>query len=187
MKPGDAYIESELKFHVEGLGSLRERLVELEAERVSASALEDNWVLDREGSLVDTDCLLRVRQDRNGARITFKGPASFKGHLKQREERECGIDDAAEMLALLERLGFTVVHRYQKRREEWHLGAVTIALDHTPIGDFVEFEGESAEKLATRFGLDPATAERRSYLRLYLDHLRDNPELPREMLFEDVG
>ncbi|MGH9381779.1 MAG: class IV adenylate cyclase [Thermoanaerobaculia bacterium] len=178
-------IESELKFLVQGFGSVRERLVELEAERASASALEDNWVLDQDGVLAGADCLLRVRQDRNGARVTFKGPPSFQGHLKQREERECGIDDAEEMLALLERLGFTVVHRYQKHREEWHLGGVTIALDHTPIGDFVEFEGEGAEKLAQRCGLAPETAERRSYLRLYLDHLSDNPELPRDMLFED--
>lgn len=184
MSDETSHIESEMKFPVEGLGAVRERLVELEAERAAASALEENWVLDRDGELAGVDRLLRVRQDRNGARITFKGPPSFEGHLKRREERECGIDDAEEMLALLERLGFTIVHRYQKHREEWHLGGVTIALDHTPIGDFVEFEGESAEKLAVRCGLDPENAERRSYLRLYLDHLRDNPELPRDMLFE---
>jgi predicted adenylyl cyclase CyaB len=180
-------IESELKFPVVELGSLRERLLELEAERISASALEENWVLDRDGELGGADCLLRVRQDRNGSRVTFKGPPHFSGPLKQREERECGIDDAEEMLALLERLGYVVVHRYQKHREEWRIGGVTVALDYTPIGNFVEFEGEGAEKLASRCGLDMETAERRSYLRLYLDHLSEHPELPRDMLFEGGG
>ncbi len=58
-----------------------------------------------------------------------------------------------------------------------------MALDHTPIGDFVEFEGDDAVQAAARMGFDPATAERRSYLRLYEDWRRDHPELPADMMF----
>jgi predicted adenylyl cyclase CyaB len=180
----DDGIESELKFQVEELGALRERLTELEAERLSPSALEDNWVLDRDDTLRQAQCLLRVRQDRNGARVTWKGPARFDGPLKQREERECGIEGAEEMLTVFERLGFSVVHRYQKHREEWRLGGVKVALDHTPMGNYVEFEGDGAETLAQRCNFSLENVERRSYLRLYLDYVKDHPDAPPNMVFE---
>jgi adenylate cyclase class IV len=80
-------------------------------------------------------------------------------------------------------LGYTVVRRYQKMREVWHLGGVVIALDHTPIGDFAEFEGEGAERVAHRCGFSPETAERRSYLRLYDEYLKEHPGAPVDMVF----
>ncbi len=107
----------------------------------------------------------------------------IEGNMKVREEREVDIENAEEARALFENLGYHVVRRYQKVREEWHLGGVTIALDHTPIGDFAEFEGDGAETVAKRCGFDPQKAERRSYLRLYEDHLKKHPEGPPEMVF----
>ncbi|HKI87263.1 MAG TPA: hypothetical protein VKA53_11030, partial [Thermoanaerobaculia bacterium] len=65
----------------------------------------------------------------------------------------------------------------------WRLGGVVVALDKTPIGDFVEFEGEGADKLARRCSLDPEIAERRSYLRLYEEYREQHPEAPDEMVF----
>ena len=81
------------------------------------------------------------------------------------------------------RLGYRVVRRYEKVREEWQLGAIVVALDHTPIGDFVELEGDDAPGAAARLGFDVRAAERRSYLRLYEDWRRDHPELPADMMF----
>jgi adenylate cyclase class 2 len=107
----------------------------------------------------------------------------LEGNVKIREEREVGLENAEEARALLEHLGFQTVRRYQKVREEWQLGGVTIALDHTPIGDFAEFEGDGAETVAKRCGFDPQKAERRSYLRLYDEHLKKNPDAPPEMVF----
>ena len=65
------------------------------------------------------------------------------------------------MRDLLVRLGYRVVRRYEKVREEWQLGATMVALDHTPIGDFVEFEGDDAAagggalRLRSRHGRAP--------------------------------
>ncbi|MFL6195728.1 MAG: class IV adenylate cyclase [Thermoanaerobaculia bacterium] len=176
-------LEREIKFPGVELEKLRERLIELEAERVGPSAFEDNWILDREGELLHTGRILRLRTDGGRARLTFKGPMRIEGNIKIREEREVEIQSAEEARALFENLGFTVVRRYQKMREEWQLGGVTIALDHTPIGDFAEFEGDGAETVAKRCGFDPHKAERRSYLRLYEDYLKAHPEAPPEMVF----
>ena len=176
-------LERELKFRGAELEKLRERLIELEAERVGPGAFEDNWVLDRDGELLSSGRILRLRTDGGRARLTLKGPMRLEGNVKVREEREVGVENAEEAKALFENLGYRVARRYQKVREEWHLGGVTIALDHTPIGDFAEFEGDGAETVAKRCGFDPQKAERRSYLRLYEDHLKVHPDSPPEMVF----
>ncbi|HSU84768.1 MAG TPA: class IV adenylate cyclase [Thermoanaerobaculia bacterium] len=176
-------LEREIKFPRVELDKLRDRLIELEAERVGPSAFEDNWILDREKDLLSSGRILRLRTDGGRARLTFKGPMRIEGNVKVREEREIEVQSAEEAMALFENLGFTVVRRYQKMREEWQLGGVTIALDHTPIGDFAEFEGDGAETVAKRCGFDPSKAERRSYLRLYEDYLKQHPDAPPEMVF----
>jgi predicted adenylyl cyclase CyaB len=101
-----------------------------------------------------------------------------------RSELETRLENAEVMQEILERLGFRVRRRYQKMREEWRIGAVVICLDHTPIGDFAEFEGQGADKLAKRCGLSPEDAEHRSYLELYEDHLKAHPEEPPDMVFK---
>ena len=175
--------ERELKFGPVDHDALRERFTALEAESQGPTNLEDNWVFDAQGKLKDSGQVLRLRKDRNGSHLTFKGPASFEDRVKVRTEYETGIEDIESMRRILEALGYTLRQRYQKYREVWILGSVVISLDHTPIGDFVEFEGEGCETVAARSGLDPANAERRNYLRLYEDYLKEHPEAPPNMVF----
>jgi predicted adenylyl cyclase CyaB len=187
MAAAESSVERELKFPVEGLEEMRERLVELQAERLGPASFEDNWIFDRNGELERRGCILRLRADGRGARITFKGPRRFEGAVKVRVEHELAIDQHEEARALFESLGFGAVRRYQKVREEWRLGGVVVALDHTPIGDYVEFEGDRAHVLARRCGLELEQAEKRSYLRLYDDYLREHPGAPPEMVFPQDG
>ncbi len=176
-------LEKEIKFPGVELDRLRDRLIELEAERVGPSSFEDNWILDRGNELLSNGRILRLRIDGSRARLTLKGPMRLEGNLKVREEHEVQIENADAARSLLEGLGFQVVRRYQKMREEWQLGGVTIALDHTPIGDFAEFEGDRAEVVAKRCGFDAEKSERRSYLRLYDEYLKEHPDAPPEMVF----
>ncbi len=177
-------MERELKFPGVELEKLRERLAELEAERRGPGSFEDNLILDRGDELLSTGRILRLRTDGARARLTLKGPMRLEGNLKIRQEHEFEVESSEEARSLFENLGYAVVRRYQKVREEWQLGGVTIALDHTPIGDFAEFEGDRAEVVAKRCGFDPDKAERRSYLRLYQDYLKQHPEAPPEMVFK---
>jgi predicted adenylyl cyclase CyaB len=180
-----AHEERELKFSGVELPQLRERLLELQAERAAPPAFEDNWIFDRgKGELAKEGAVLRLRIDGHGAQLTLKGPAKWEETTKVRSELETRLDSAEVMQEILQRLGFRVRRRYQKMREEWRLGAVVICLDHTPIGDFAEFEGQGADKLAKRCGLAPEEAEPRTYLELYEEHLKANPESPPDMVFE---
>ena len=185
MDGGSDSSERELKFANVEHSVLRERLIDLAAEKEASGALEDNWIFDRDDELLQSGRVLRLRIDRRGTHLTYKGPAAFDGKVKIREEHETTVGDPKKARALLEALGYRGVHRYQKIREEWRLGSIVIALDHTPIGDYAEFEGPDCERVARRCGFDPEEAERRSYLRLYADYRKDHPEAPVFMEFAD--
>jgi predicted adenylyl cyclase CyaB len=178
--------ERELKFAKVELPQLRERLLELEAERIATAAFEDNWIFDKKGELAAAGHVLRLRIDGSlGALLTLKGPVGWDDETKVRDELQTRVENADEMRAILENLGYRVRRQYQKMREQWRIGAVVICLDHTPIGDFAEFEGQGAEKLARRCGLQAEQAEKRTYLELYEEHLKEHPEAPRDMIFRE--
>jgi len=185
MEEDSSGLERELKFAGVDLEDLREKLLRLEAESDGPPALEDNWIFDRGGELQKSRSVLRLRYDRRGTRLTFKGPPKFEGSVKIRSEHETKVEDAPELRRILAALGYEPVRRYQKYREEWRLGSLTIALDHTPIGDFLEIEGEGCETIARRLGLENESAERRNYLRLYEDHLKEHPDATPDMIFRE--
>ena len=176
-------IERELKFPCDNLERMRERLLGFEAERLAAGGAEENLVYDCKGRLFEKREILRLRRDRAGWSLTFKGSPTFEEGVKIRLERETKVEDGDEVHAILLGLGYEVVKRYEKKREEWRLGGVMVALDHTPIGDFVEFEGSGAAKVARRCEFDVEQAEMRTYLELYEDYRRQHPEAPPDMVF----
>ena len=175
--------ERELKIAVQDLAALRRRLQAQGAALLHDQSFEDNLVWDREDELRAAGCLLRLREDGRGTRLTFKGPASFEGPIKVRDEHETSVGEAGSMLALLEALGFEVVRRYQKYREEWRLGDVVVALDTTPMGDFAEFEGARASAAAEACGCSVATALEGDYLALYDAFRQTRPTAPADMVF----
>jgi adenylate cyclase class 2 len=130
---------------------------------------------------------LRLRRARGRVILTYKGPARFSGGLKIREERETTVEDAGEIEAILAGLGFSRRFRYEKRREEWRFERCTVALDETPIGRFVEVEGEptAIRRAVVALGLDFAEAIPYSYARLYEERRRADPSLPEDMVFAE--
>ncbi len=79
-------------------------------------------MFDRRDELFGSSRLLRLRTDGSGCRLTFKGPPRFEENLKVRDEIEVTVAHAEAMRDLLVRLGYRVVRRYEKVREEWQLG-----------------------------------------------------------------
>jgi adenylate cyclase class 2 len=180
-------IERELKIPVDRLDETRHRLVEVGADQLDPRLREINLLFDtEEGDLAATGRVLRVRSVGERSVLTFKGPASFRGAIKERREIETDISSAERMVELLESLGYVQWIRYEKDRESWGLATVRVDLDHTPMGDFVELEGPSADlaEAAQTLGLDPSLAVAGSYVSLWRAHCERHPELGRDMVFE---
>lgn len=175
--------EREIKLPVLELDSVRNRLIELGAECEAEASCERNSIFDRNSEIYGAGKALRLRIDGRGARLTFKGRARWEGGIKVRQELETVVEDAGSMREILEALGYRRVNGYEKVREEWRLGEALIALDHTPIGDFIEIEHSDPATVAGEIGLDPKTSEGRSYLSLYRDYRRLHPDAPPEMSF----
>ncbi len=179
-------LEQEMKIPVAALDPVRVRLSERGARLVAPAALEDNWVLDDDrGPLASAGRLLRVRRAGGDCWLTLKEPGSFAGGVKSRVEIETRVGGSDEALAVLAGLGFRPVRRYQKQRESWRVGEVTVALDETPMGNFVEVEGPAARlpAVADALGLDTSAAVRGTYLDLWNAHRARHADAPADMVF----
>ncbi|MGC8915776.1 MAG: class IV adenylate cyclase [Thermoanaerobaculum sp.] len=183
-------LEQELKFRVGSLEVLRGLLSQHGAHRESPPDLERNWVLDDvAGSLRARGVLLRVRTWGCKAWLTFKGPATFEGGIKSRQEIETEVANGEVTLAILSAVGFAVAFYYEKKRELWRWGDVAVALDETPMGSFVELEGPpgALAPCARSLGLELDHGLRASYLELWGEHRRRYPRAPAFMVFSSSG
>jgi len=186
----DQTLESELKIPVTDLDQVRVFLQRARAIVVQTMEREINLLMDTEDKRLRTaGCVLRLRQHGDRKTLTFKGPVSYRGAIKERPEHETEVVDLDRMGEILSGLGFSVYMRYEKDREEWALEDVSVVLDRTPMGSFVEVEGprERIPVIANLLGLKTASAVRGSYASLWLDHRERHPELdlPFDMVFTE--
>ena len=88
---------------------------------------------------------------------------------------------------MLERIGLRVWFSYQKYREEYSRPGLVVAIDETPIGTFVELEGEerAIEETAHSMGRTPGDYVLESYRGLFVRD-REARGLPIiDMIFAD--
>jgi adenylate cyclase class 2 len=149
---------------------------------------ESNTVFDTpELSLRKGGLLLRVRKAGRVSTLTYKGPSTVSKH-KSREELELVIPDARLMSAIVERLGFRSVFRYDKYRTEYKQPRVSgvAVVDETPVGVYLELEGTAAwiDRTARKLNFAESDYITASYAALYLDWCRRHGIVPGNMVFE---
>jgi adenylate cyclase class 2 len=179
--------EIEVKIPAPDLGAVRDRLREAGGTLRAPRHDETNDLYDDAArKLSGSGRTVRLRRAGGRAILTYKGTARFQDGVKIREEREVEVSDAGEAEAILAGLGLERRFRYEKRREEWDAGGCVVALDETPIGNFVEVEGSplGIRRLIVQLGLDPSEAIPYSYAELYLRRRKEEPELPPDMVWE---
>jgi len=162
--------ETEVKLRVVSAEAAHEALRRIGAAPSRERHFEDNLLLDdEEGSLRARGTVLRLRRTPQGGVLTFKGPREIEGGVKSREERETAVDDAEETLAILGRLGYRPRFRYQKYRESWTHRGQEIEVDETPIGVFLEIEGDrdGIHAVAGELGFSPSDYVNESYVGLF--------------------
>jgi adenylate cyclase class 2 len=179
--------ETEIKLAVKDAESARRLLRRAGFRLAHRRAFEANTVYDTPGGeLRSSKRLLRVRESAGAVLLTYKGPPK-PGRHKSREELETNLTEAAAFRAILERLGFRPVFRYEKYRAEYRRpGASGVAtVDETPIGTYVELEGAPRwiDSTAKQLGYAPETYITASYGSLYLEWCRQAGVEPSEMRF----
>lgn len=179
--------EVEIKLALSGARAGRELLRRAGFRVTTRRTLEANTVFDTAGlELRGRRELLRLRTYGRRHTLTYKGPPEAARH-KSREEIETRVADAAEARALLERLGYQAVFRYEKYRTEWARGDEPgqVTLDETPIGTFLELEGPARwiDRTARELGCTPRDYITASYASLYFEDCRRRGEAPQQMTF----
>jgi adenylate cyclase class 2 len=130
--------------------------------------------------------------------LTFKQPAGAgpenpsNGSYKVREEIEVEVAEAGNLTRIFEGLGMKGWFRYEKYRttfrmpgsKAWAKGLL-IELDETPIGTFVELEGQAAaiDRAAQELGFSKRDYILKNYLRLYMEDCRRKGKEPSHMVF----
>ncbi len=165
-------LEREIKLRYDSVESARAAVLAAGATPLLGRRLQEDALLDTEDeSLRRRRCVLRVRLENGKSRITFKGPVQ-PSVMKLRDEFETIIGDGVLVLRIFEELGFHVWFRYEKYREEFSHEEVTVAIDETPVGVFVEIEGseQGISTMARALGRRPDDYVLDSYRGLFLKY-----------------
>ena len=181
----DATLEREIKLDFGDADQARQAILATGATPLRGRRLQEDYLLDTpEDTLRRRRCVLRVRLECGKTMLTFKGPVQTSP-MKLRQELETVVGDGMLLLHVLEELGFRVWFRYEKYREEY--ANVTIAIDETPVGTFVEIEGseQGIHDMAAALARKPADYVTDSYRGLFVKLCERNGLPLTDMVFED--
>ena len=135
--------EIEVKFLLKDYSALMQKISALHLPCSQERIHEFNLRYDLpDGSLVAQKQVLRLRKDTQ-ARLAFKGPGAMEEDVLLRKEVEVVVSDFDTTKRLLEALGYQVAMMYEKFRANYLLDSLVMSVDETPLGLFVELEGES--------------------------------------------
>ena len=182
-----AIMEREIKLVFPDPEEARKAILAAGATPLRGRRLQEDCLLDTpDDQLRRKRCVLRVRLECGKTLLTFKGPVQASP-MKLREELETIVGDGLLLLRVLEELGFRVWFRYQKYREEFAHECVTVALDETPVGTFVEIEGseQGIDEMAAALARKPGDYLLDSYRGLFVKHCERHGLPVTDMLFEE--
>lgn len=138
--------EIEVKIRIGDAKDAREKILALGAAVARERHLEKNTLFDfASGALRDGGRALRLRTAGKRATLTFKGERRKSRSFKVREELETQVRDPGQARKILRALGLRETFAYEKRRTVFRKARLTVALDETAAGNFIELEGERHE------------------------------------------
>lgn len=183
--------EIEIKLRVLDRAASLRRIAALGWRGRGERELERNYVYDEaDGALRAAGCLLRVRESGGTCLLTLKLPSDDAGPHKVKEEIEVEASDCGALSRILVGLGYRVAWRYEKFRTYFERtdAAGEIVLDETPIGDFLEIEGEPAwiDRTAVELGYSPRDYITATYGALFEEYRARNTGVGTDMVFSDA-
>ena len=180
--------ETEVKILLKDAAAVTKKLTGAGFALSVSRQFEANTLYDtEERALAQKGMLLRLRQTGNKGVITWKGPGKASPY-KSRPELETGLDSIETLGKILEQLGYRPSFRYEKYRSEFRCAddeAGVVTMDETPIGNFLELEGDGEwiDETAQKLGFSRNDYVLESYGRLYLADCERRGVEPGHMVF----
>jgi len=139
-------LEIEVKIKVDNLDAVRVKLEQQGAVLFHDRHYESNTLYDfRDSLLYSKQFALRVREKNKKGFLTFKGAKQGSRKFKIREEYETEVKNIKHLRKILQSLGLIPVFQYQKYRTVYRKKKLLICLDETPVGNFIELEGDQSD------------------------------------------
>ena len=180
-------LEREVKLRFDSPEQARALILAAGATPLRCRRLQEDALLDTEDeTLRRRRCVLRIRTEAGKSLLTFKGPVQ-PSRMKVRDEFETVVSDGEVLQRVLEELGLHVWFRYEKYREEYAAEDVTVALDETPVGTYVEIEGGEQAILSMTAALGRTAADfiLDSYRGLFIQHREKHGTGNTNMVFQE--
>ena len=170
-------VEREVKLLFPTAATARAAVLALGAAPAHARRLQDDSLYDTPDEMLrHKGYVVRLRTERwsggpDTTTLTVKGPVQA-GAMKVREEHETRVEKGEAVQQAFDVLGLRSWFRYQKYREEFSANGVVIAIDETPVGIYIELEGDEQgiHALTAALGRSPADFIVDSYYRLFMKH-----------------
>jgi adenylate cyclase, class 2 len=193
--------EIEVKLRISDLGEILARLEHLGASS-RGRVLEQNTLFDTPDSAFwRAGRLIRVRIEtpapsrgggggQRSAVLTAKAPPSIQrragkpSRYKERAESELALTNPASFIRSLTHLGMRPSFRYEKYRTSFRWETLHLDLDETPVGVFLELEGQprAIDRAAKVLGFAVKDYLRATYWDLYAADCRRRGVTPKNML-----
>jgi adenylate cyclase class 2 len=184
--------EIEIKLRCDDLTAFERAGIRLEL--IEARHFEENVMFDTpDQQLARRLAVLRVRSARGAGALTYKAPPApeeAQSLFKKRVEIETSIAEPAQLIEILTRLGYVEWFRYQKYRTSYraHLpngDTILVMNDETPLGGFVEIEGEEhlIQRTVELLGVSPDQYILLSYIALQIQHCHAEGKPFEDMVF----
>jgi adenylate cyclase, class 2 len=185
-------VETEIKFRVEDLAGLSQRLQGAGFYLKTPRSFESNVLYDTPDRRMRARTeILRIRSYTGRWTLTHKrlpdtGPGEDKH--KHRIETETEVSDGNALAEVFKSLGLVAAFRYEKWRSEWEDGEGHCVVDETPIGNFAELEGaaEWIDRTAKQLGIEPGRYITLSYGRLFEQWREREGSSARDLTFAAV-
>jgi adenylate cyclase, class 2 len=186
-------VETEIKFRVNDLAALAERLRDAGFHLDTPRSFESNVLYDTPDRQMRARTeILRIRSYNGRYVMTHKRlPDDRPGEdrHKHRIETETDVADGNALAEVFRSLGLVPAFRYEKWRTEWSDGEGHCVVDETPIGNFAELEGmpEWIDRTAARLGIADHEKLTLSYGRLFEQWRDEHRSTAEHLTFADIG
>lgn len=195
--------ETEIKIKVENKNRILDEMRRYAGGEMLRSYFEDDTLYDfNDMKLFKQGAILRLRAsslahkksggltaDKSASRytLTWKGVLDVRSAFKEREELELDVSDPSALFSMLKTLGVNPVFRYQKFRIIAELENVKLLLDETPMGSYIEIEGdaENINNTAQRLGFSASDYITLDYFQLWRAYCAEKSMNFTDMIFTD--